>query len=245
MYLTSSIPETIGNLTRLVVLYLTFNNLTGTIPREIGNLALLEVLALYSNQLNGGVPDSIAQLSNLQFLFLDSNRFSGSIPQEIWRNLIHVDLSNNNFSGGIPTTVCKATSLDILELSNAYTDQCSSFDFGPPSAAKPFKRRNSSTCSHVILYPSCQALMSKELNQQILMLQVHFQLLPWIQLFNHQTPPPYGVFISAYCSLSLSLWDDNWFDWENNLYRVWKWIGTQVVQGLWKALGPCRFVMLS
>ncbi len=39
--LTGEIPNSIGNLTNLINLYLDVNNLSGTIPSEIGNLTNL------------------------------------------------------------------------------------------------------------------------------------------------------------------------------------------------------------
>ncbi len=50
------IPNSIGDLIGLQLLYLHYNQLTGSIPSSIGNLASLEVLYLFDNQLTGSIP---------------------------------------------------------------------------------------------------------------------------------------------------------------------------------------------
>ena len=73
-------PEEIGQLTNLQVLYLRSNQLT-SLPKEIGQLTNLQILYLGSNQLTS-LPKEIGQLTNLQILYIDKNQLS-SLPPEI------------------------------------------------------------------------------------------------------------------------------------------------------------------
>lgn len=65
---------------RVVILYLSENQLSGRIPPELGNLADLERLWLNHNHLNGPIPPELGSLANLEWLFLGGNQLGGCIP---------------------------------------------------------------------------------------------------------------------------------------------------------------------
>ncbi|KAI8015564.1 Receptor-like protein 35 [Camellia lanceoleosa] len=119
-YLTGSIPEEIGSLSKLTELDLPGNNLEGLIPSSIGQLTNLTWLDLSSNRLSGPIPSSIGQLTNLTGLDLSSNRLSGPIPSEIGKleRLVWMDLSVNNQQGLIPAEIGHMTQLAHLNLSH-------------------------------------------------------------------------------------------------------------------------------
>jgi len=77
----STLPDWIGQLTALTILYLNDNQLT-EIPDSIGQLTALTTLWLNDNQLST-VPDSIGQLTTLTDLRLNGNRFLASPPIEV------------------------------------------------------------------------------------------------------------------------------------------------------------------
>lgn len=54
--LSGPIPESLGNLNRLIYIHLIDNHLTGEIPSSLGNLQSLNHLKLYSNKLTGEIP---------------------------------------------------------------------------------------------------------------------------------------------------------------------------------------------
>ncbi|XP_028113866.1 receptor-like protein EIX1 [Camellia sinensis] len=53
----------------------------GPIPASIGRLSKLEMLDLSFNQMNGSIPDGIGKLANLNFLLLDNNYWEGALSQ--------------------------------------------------------------------------------------------------------------------------------------------------------------------
>ena len=70
--LTGSIPNNIGNLTKLTILYLDINHLSGHIPRQLGYLENLEELGLCYNTLTGSIPNCLGNLTKLTTLDLES-----------------------------------------------------------------------------------------------------------------------------------------------------------------------------
>ena len=122
--LDGEIPFTIGNLTSLWDLSLSFNNLKGSIPESIGSLQKLEWLLLGNNQLNGILPKTIGNLSNLYFLSLRNNELEGELPYEIGNlhNLSTLDIQYNHFSGPIPNSFGTLYSItDFTASHNGFT----------------------------------------------------------------------------------------------------------------------------
>ena len=104
----TELPESIGNLTSLVQLYIDDNNLT-TLPESIGNLSNLFYLVANFNNLTA-LPESIGNLSNLIFLDLGYNEIS-YIPDSIGNlaNLQTLWIFDNQLST-LPDSIC---SLDL------------------------------------------------------------------------------------------------------------------------------------
>ena len=114
--LSGYIPESIGNLTNLISLYIYNNQLTGSIPLEIGNLTNLAHLNLSHNQLTA-VPLEIGNLTNLAFLYLAHNALTGSILPEIGNltNLTSLELYHNQLTA-VPPEIGNLTNLERLKL---------------------------------------------------------------------------------------------------------------------------------
>ncbi|XP_028945510.1 receptor-like protein 7 [Malus domestica] len=113
------IPNWIWRLSNLVQLNLSCNSLVN-LPGPFLNLTSSYVLDidLHSNQLQGPIP--IVSPSSA-YLDYSRNNFSSSIPAEIGDFLVNTmffSLASNHIHGIIPESVCKATSLKVLDLSN-------------------------------------------------------------------------------------------------------------------------------
>lgn len=118
--LSGQIPAELSNLSNLKVLNLTNNQLTGEIPLELGNLASLQQLFLDSNQLGGAIPAELGNLTNLQTLSLAYDQLTGPIPHELGRltDLTGLDLCNNQLTGSVPTELGDLTNLESLSLAH-------------------------------------------------------------------------------------------------------------------------------
>ncbi|KAG5532916.1 hypothetical protein RHGRI_027247 [Rhododendron griersonianum] len=125
--LTGSIPEFIGNwsklrnlrisdlsngssslaflkdMTSLSTLILRNNNISGTIPSNIGDFQSLSQLDLSFNNLTGPIPDSLFNSSSLVYLFLGNNKLNGTPPPLKSPSLLHIDVSYNQLSAALPS----------------------------------------------------------------------------------------------------------------------------------------------
>ncbi len=112
------IPSELGNLTKLLVLDLTYNGLTGTIPPELGRLGALVELRLAGNKLTGEIPGELTKLGSLRELHLSGNQLSGRIPAGLGsiNGLVWIGLTGNHLTGGIPKDLGNLESLRALQL---------------------------------------------------------------------------------------------------------------------------------
>src|ERR1700730_15739179 len=112
----ASLPDTIGQLTKLERLYLAQNQLT-SLPESIGQLTQLQELYVDGNQLTS-LPESIGQLTQLRRLSLSKNRLI-NLPQGISQltHLRSLDLSSNQLTE-LPDSIGQFTRLELLDLSN-------------------------------------------------------------------------------------------------------------------------------
>lgn len=117
--LSGSIPTGLTKLTELLDIYLYESNLNGTLPQDIGNLSKLTHLALQTNSLTGSLPTSFYDLTSLENMYLFQNSFSGSLAPEIGNfvSLKQMQLSTNQFTGVVPSDVARMTSLGTSSLS--------------------------------------------------------------------------------------------------------------------------------
>ncbi|MEM7531165.1 MAG: C13 family peptidase [Chloroflexota bacterium] len=113
--LTGGVPSQIGNLSNLIILDLSWNELT-FIPPEIGNFTNLITLDLSHNQL-AEIPAGIGNLINLFYLSLSSNEMI-TIPVEIGNliNLSYLSLSYNQLIL-VPVEIGNLTNLSYFFLS--------------------------------------------------------------------------------------------------------------------------------
>jgi LRR receptor-like serine/threonine-protein kinase FLS2 len=102
MGLRGTISPSLGNLSFLVILDLSYNNFGGQFPfKEICWLRRLKSLHIINNKFFGEIPPTLGNLSQLQILNLGENNFSGFIPQTIsnMSSLEDIYLDSNHFSG--------------------------------------------------------------------------------------------------------------------------------------------------
>ena len=116
--LSGHIPEAIGQLDSLRLLYLFGNNLTGTIPDEIGELTNLKDLDLSDNELSGAIPPQFGNLKKLTQLGLAYNELSGPIPPELgsMSMMASMSLQGNQLTGKIPTELTQLQELYGLDI---------------------------------------------------------------------------------------------------------------------------------
>lgn len=100
----------------IVMLELVGMQLAGTLPSNLQSLPHLGRLVLGHNAIGGSLPISLPP--NLFHLNLQHNHLTGVIPEYASDKLTKVVLSNNLFEGSIPSSLCNASHLQTLVVSN-------------------------------------------------------------------------------------------------------------------------------
>jgi leucine-rich repeat protein SHOC2 len=118
---SSTLPDRIGDITSLEMLYLSRNRLE-QLPESIGNLSNLVELNLSHNRL-ASLPESMRKLSNLEKLYLQDNQFT-NLPTSLssLTSLTDLNFANNQLNS-LPEWIGGLSSLRTLNLSgNSLTD---------------------------------------------------------------------------------------------------------------------------
>ncbi|PHT30251.1 hypothetical protein CQW23_30180 [Capsicum baccatum] len=114
------IPDEVGNLSSLLDLRLSGNNLFGSIPITIGNLRKIQHFDLTNNKLTGFIGDHICKLQHLGDIYLGKNQLSGSLPNCSGNitSLREIHLGSNKLSSNIPPSLGNLQELVVLDLSS-------------------------------------------------------------------------------------------------------------------------------
>ncbi|GMH00352.1 hypothetical protein Nepgr_002191 [Nepenthes gracilis] len=98
------IPESFFGLKKLVTLDLSRNKISGKISRSISELVELTKIELFANNMTGEIPPELANLTLLQEIDISANQFYGKLPPELGslKNLTVFQLYENFFTGELP-----------------------------------------------------------------------------------------------------------------------------------------------
>ncbi|XP_042516910.1 MDIS1-interacting receptor like kinase 1-like [Macadamia integrifolia] len=111
-------PAGLGSLAGLVLVNASSNNFSGLLPEYLGNATSLETLDFRGSFFEGSIPISFKNLKKLKFLGLSGNNLTGQIPGELGQlsSLETIILGYNGFEGGIPAEFGNLTNLQYLDL---------------------------------------------------------------------------------------------------------------------------------
>ncbi|KAF8685359.1 hypothetical protein HU200_043983 [Digitaria exilis] len=120
--LQGRISPSLGNLTSLEHLNLSYNMLSGGLPPGLVSSSSIIVLDVSFNQLMGDLHDLPSSTADqpLEVLNISSNMFTGKFTSRTWEgmtNLVAFNASNNSFTGELPGHFCNISpSFAVLEL---------------------------------------------------------------------------------------------------------------------------------
>ncbi|XP_050278404.1 receptor-like protein 33 [Quercus robur] len=117
--ISSSLPQSLANLSSLTSLSLSECNLRGEFPLDIFLLPKIQAIDLsYNEELIGFLP-KFQSRSSLKELRLPETNFSGDLPNSIGnlKSLNYLDLSYTMISGELPNSIGNLKSLNYLDLS--------------------------------------------------------------------------------------------------------------------------------
>ncbi|XP_009768306.1 putative LRR receptor-like serine/threonine-protein kinase At1g06840 isoform X1 [Nicotiana tabacum] len=117
--LSGYLPPELAQIPNLHILQLDNNNFDGSqIPDSYGNMSRLLKLSLRNCSLQGPLPN-LGNIPNLTYIDLSFNQLSGPIPSEkLSDNITTIDLSYNNLNGTIPSNFSGLPHLQKLSLAN-------------------------------------------------------------------------------------------------------------------------------
>eukprot|EP01012_Entosiphon_sulcatum_P052140 TRINITY_DN7164_c0_g1_i2.p1 TRINITY_DN7164_c0_g1~~TRINITY_DN7164_c0_g1_i2.p1 ORF type:complete len:999 (-),score=148.49 TRINITY_DN7164_c0_g1_i2:58-3054(-) len=125
--LGGTLPNCIGNWTKISSLIIEVTGVSGTLPATLAGLHQLQLLILSQSQFSGTIPDSFGNLQRLQALVLNgnppntnpSNWFVGSIPPSVSQlsTLVTLYLAYNQLNGTLPD-LTQLSHLQKLALNN-------------------------------------------------------------------------------------------------------------------------------
>ncbi|KAI4312217.1 hypothetical protein MLD38_037054 [Melastoma candidum] len=134
-FVPGRVPDELGNLTNLEILWMTECGLVGEIPVSLRRLKKLKDFDLALNSLVGVIPSWIMELTNLVQIELYNNSLTGELPQTGWSNLSglrNIDASMNRLTGIIPEELTRLP----LESLNLYENDLQG-DLHPSIAESP------------------------------------------------------------------------------------------------------------
>ncbi|KAK7267448.1 hypothetical protein RIF29_20122 [Crotalaria pallida] len=117
-FFNGDFPLGFGKVSGLVNLNACSNNFTGFLPEDLGNMSSLETLDLRGSFFEGSIPKVFGNLHKLKFLGLSGNNLSGEIPAELGQlsSLEFMIIAYNEFEGGIPAEFGNLTNLKYLDI---------------------------------------------------------------------------------------------------------------------------------
>jgi hypothetical protein len=120
--LTGTLPETWGNMTKIMYLDLVTNNLDGSLPESWGGMTKMMHLYLRNNHLDGSLPASWGNMTKMFDLYLNNNLLDGTLPAS-WGpgmrlNMQTLRLQYNHITGTLPPSWSQWNQLATLDISS-------------------------------------------------------------------------------------------------------------------------------
>ena len=117
----SSLRSIIQNSTKLETLRFNFVTISSTLPDTLTNLTSLKQLSFYNSNLYGEFPVGVFHLPNLELLNLRYNpNLRGRLPEFQSSSLTKILLDQTGFYGTLPVSIGKLNSLVVLSIPNCH-----------------------------------------------------------------------------------------------------------------------------
>lgn len=115
--LQGKITSSLGNLTFLYLLDLSYNSFAGTFP-ILNHAQQLQYLFVNNNSLTGIIPDALSNCSSLLSMDFSLNLLVGAFPPKIGfpPSLIYINFESNQLDGSIPNEIGQLQNLESLVL---------------------------------------------------------------------------------------------------------------------------------
>ncbi|XP_015163225.1 receptor-like protein 12 [Solanum tuberosum] len=113
-----SLPLSIGNMRKLILLDLSHNYFSDSVPHCLGSMASLAVLDLRKNNFTGSLPPLCGHNTSLSTIVVNGNRFEGPVPVSLLNcnGLQVLDVGNNAINDTCPAWLGSLQALQVLIL---------------------------------------------------------------------------------------------------------------------------------
>ncbi|THU51636.1 hypothetical protein C4D60_Mb06t33110 [Musa balbisiana] len=164
--LTGHLPPELSSLPNLLILQLDNNNFNGTsIPDSYANMSKLLKLDLSWNNLTGNIPSNRLS-NNITNMLLENNNLSGSVPSNIWQNMnftgnksLILDFRFNNLTN-LSDTLNPPANVTILLTGNPVCENANQLQIGRFCQVQSVQMNDSATNTGTI----CTCPMGYEYN---------------------------------------------------------------------------------
>ncbi|KAI4363842.1 hypothetical protein MLD38_020009 [Melastoma candidum] len=116
--LAGFLPDELGLLADLMILYLSSNRFCGILPMAFSNLTLVYELNLSNNRFVSPFPAVILSLPSIYHLDLRLNEFEGLVPPALFRNGMDAIFLNNNWFKNTISASLAGNSASVLVFAN-------------------------------------------------------------------------------------------------------------------------------
>ncbi|WOH16086.1 hypothetical protein DCAR_0935635 [Daucus carota subsp. sativus] len=182
----TSIPESIGDLSKLSKLLLHSCKKLMYIPSNICNLRALESLDLNNCSNLKELPDNIGNMESLRILWAEGTSIT-RLPESTGRlsNLVELVLSDCNRLTYFPTSICDLRFLERLDLSD-----CSSLEGLPDNIGNVISLREFRACHTSFReFPTCVGNL-KNLEILVIQFQKGWLVTKPVPIYSELVPPP-------------------------------------------------------
>lgn len=93
--------------------------LAGSLPETFGDLFRLVRFRAFNNSIRGSIPQGLAEIKGLRTLNLGHNAFSGPLPDFSGSSLVNLILDRNGFEGTVPESLCTLENLGAFDVSGS------------------------------------------------------------------------------------------------------------------------------
>jgi Leucine-rich repeat (LRR) protein len=116
---TGTIPESIGQCSKISIFDIAYGSVSGTLPSSMGRWTDMFSFDVSANDIIGSIPESVSSWTNIVGFSVFGNQLTGSIPPFVvqWSQLQYFAVFDNELTSTIPEDIGNLNDLTIFAIS--------------------------------------------------------------------------------------------------------------------------------